>query len=65
MPRYLRIVDNYLRDRVLFDGTREGQGKMAVTAGAAQVSVLGPDLWNASYNSLLRMEMQDDSCLAG
>ena len=36
---------------------------MAVTPGAAQVSVLGPDLWNASYDSLLRMEMPEESCL--
>ena len=54
MPRYLlRMVDNYLRDRrkdivTLWIAGRTGQ--MAVMAAAAQCSVLGPDLWNASYD---------------
>ena len=48
----------YLRDRALLYGTQEGQQGMAVTARVAQGSLLGPDLWNTSYDdSLLRIEM--------
>lgn len=66
VPEYLmRILHDYLRDRTLIYDTKEGRRKIAVTAGVAQGSVLGPDLWNASYDSLLRAEMPDETHLVG
>ena len=38
---------------------------MAVTSGAAQESVLGPDLWNVTFDGLLRIEMPEEKCLVG
>jgi hypothetical protein len=66
VPEYLmRILHDYLRDRTLIYDTEGGKRMIAVTAGAAQGSVLGPDLWNASYDSLLRAEMPDETHLVG
>ena len=66
VPKYLRrMVDNYIRDRALLYRTQEGQRQMAVTTGAAQMSVLGLDPWNASYDSLLRMQRPELSWLMG
>lgn len=42
-----------------------GKEKMTVTAGAAQGSILGPDLWNVAYDSLLRTEMPKETLLVG
>ena len=36
-----------------------------MTAGAAQVSVLGPDLWNISYDGTLRLELADGCFMIG
>lgn len=66
IPHYLlRMVEDYLSDRCLVYETTEGCGSMVVTAGAAQGSVLGPDLWNAAYDSLLRSSMPDECQLVG
>lgn len=66
VPAYLlRIIEAYLTDRVLLYDTTEGQRRIPVTSGAAQGSILGPDLWNVSYDSLLRIEMPDETRLVG
>lgn len=66
VPGYLlRMMDDYLADRTLVYDTLDGPRSMAVTAGAAQGSVLGPDLWNASYDGLLRLGMPDETILIG
>ena len=36
-----------------------------MTAGAAQASVLGPDLWNLAYDSLLKLEVPEETILFG
>lgn len=65
-PKYLlRLLDDYLKDRVLLYSTSEGERRTKITAGAAQGSILGPDLWNASYDGLLRAEMPEETCLVG
>ena len=66
VPQYLlRMVKHYLWDRVLLYDTKEASREKTVTAGAAQGSILGPDLWNASYDGILRMEMPDGAFLVG
>ncbi|RZF41236.1 hypothetical protein LSTR_LSTR010464 [Laodelphax striatellus] len=53
----LNILKDYLRDRRLVYETEEGWEEKIITAGAAQGSILGPDLWNVAYNSLLQEVM--------
>ena len=66
VPAYLlRMIEAYLTDRVLLYDTTEGQRRVSITSGAAQGSILGPDLWNVSYDSLLRLDMPDESLLVG
>lgn len=66
VPHYLlRIIQSYLRDRELMYDTAEGPRRRKITAGAAQGSILGPDLWNASYDGILRMEMPEGAFLIG
>ena len=66
IPAYLlRLIENYLRQRLLIYETREGTRTMDVTSGAAQGSILGPDLWNVAYDSLLRSEMPEETVLVG
>lgn len=66
VPRYLlRIVANYLQDRYILYESEEGIHQSKLSAGAAQGSVLGPDLWNAMYDELLRLEMPDETSLIG
>lgn len=64
VPTYLLdMIRDYLRDRWLLYDTTQGQRKRRITGGAAQGSVLGPDLWNATYDSLLRTEMPESAFL--
>ncbi|KAL7725205.1 hypothetical protein ACLKA6_018694 [Drosophila palustris] len=50
-------------DRVLLYDTSDGSRQLAITSGAAQGSILGPDLWNDTYDSILEMRMPDDTHL--
>ena len=45
--------------------TEDGPRRKELTAGAAQGSILGPDIWNASYDGILCMEMPDGCFLIG
>ena len=58
LPPYLvRVVKDYLRDRQVAYATESGTKTRKITAGVAQGSILGPDLWNAIYDGLLRLPM--------
>lgn len=66
IPEYLlRMIDDYLHDRSLIYNTANGRRRKEVTSGAAQGSILGPDLWNALYDSLLRIEIPGNTSLLG
>ena len=52
VPQYLlRLIGDYLKDRFIFYDTEDGPRRKELTAGAAQGSILGPDIWNASYET--------------
>lgn len=66
VPSYLlAVMDDYLRNRTLKYETAQGVKTKEITAGAAQGSVLGPQLWNAAYDGVLRLEMPEDCFLVG
>lgn len=66
VPKYiLAILEHYLQDRYLLYETEGAQIRKELTAGVAQGSVLGPELWNISYNGILHLEMPDGAFLNG
>ena len=66
IPAYLlRILGDYLRDRSITYDTEDGPIKREITSGAAQGSMLGPDIWNVFYDGILRMEMPEGTFLVG
>ena len=66
VPKYLlAILGHYLQDRYLLYETEEAQVRRELTAGVAQGSVLGPELWNISYNGVFHLPMLDVVFLNG
>ena len=57
------MIRYYLSDRALLYDTAAGCQIKDVTAGAAQGSILRPDLWNVSYDAILRVAMPENTFL--
>lgn len=65
-PAYImKMVRSYLRDRVLIYEKVGKTHEKQITAGAAQGSILGPELWNISYDEILHIEMPSETYLVG
>ncbi|KAH8415749.1 hypothetical protein KR222_006680, partial [Zaprionus bogoriensis] len=51
------IIRSYFRDRILLYDTERGAMERKITCGGPQGSVLGPLLWNAMYDGVLRLAL--------
>ena len=54
-----------MKDRSIVYDTTDVPIKREITSGAAQGSVLGRDIWNVSYDGILRIEMPEGAFLVG
>ncbi|CAH2083331.1 unnamed protein product [Euphydryas editha] len=61
----IRVIDDYLRDRFLIYETTMGEMRRKLSGGAAQGSVLGPELWIILYDALLRLDLPTEVILEG
>lgn len=64
-PYLLRMVSNYLSDRLLLYDTDEGPRKYLVTGGVPQGSVLGPLLWIVLYDGILGIPLPREVQIIG
>ena len=55
-PNLTRLLEDYLKQRIVAIETETGSVQKAQTQGAAQGSVAGPILWNALFDEVLNMD---------
>lgn len=62
-PSYLvRIVDSYLKDRIIvYENTEGYKKKIQMQAGVPQESIFGLLLWNIAYDEILQGDMEEGS----
>lgn len=65
-PCYLLRMDAAILATGSLSATLQATGSCTkrLTPGAAQTSIFGPDLWNVSYDGVLRMELPQDAYLS-
>ncbi|KAH8342698.1 hypothetical protein KR059_003696, partial [Drosophila kikkawai] len=56
---------DYLDNRRLLYQTKAGEKCMQITSGAAQGSILGPELWNISYDEIFHLDIPEDTTIVG
>lgn len=67
-PYMVRLLQSYFQGRtaeIASTGSREGKLQIAVTCGVPQGSVIGPLLWNLTYDQVLRVELPVGASLIG
>jgi len=66
VPVYIqRLIASYFEGRLLLYETDSGKSTHMVSGGVPQGSVLGPLLWNAMYDGILRITMPVGARLIG
>ncbi len=64
VPVYLlNIIRDYFQDWVVFVQTASGMVKKEITCGMPQGVVLGPLLWNITFDDILKREVAPVVCI--
>ena len=61
----MKMIKSYQQDRELIYDTEGNLCTKKITSGATQGSILGPELWNISYDEILKIDMPPDTYLVG
>lgn len=66
IPEYIcRVIDSYLSNRYIEYPSARGMVRRTMEAGVPQGSVLGPLLWNITYDQVLRVTTEEGCHILG